>query len=199
MNGRFFIGGVVAALAIVCTGGLAFSQTFGHAETSGPAKNGTPAWHLQGSFPDPGGNTIVDNEGHVTVPPREPRAPRAETLRCRSGCALLEQARSYARDKGSLWWRAYLAAFLPPGAKIEIGVRPEFVNVAMPAPGLLSAQIDRIDDLGRARFARLRVGDVKFAARVPVGFAVPADQVGLIFDTSHVHVYADSHLVEGAP
>ncbi len=88
---------------------------------------------------------------------------------------------------------------LPVGAKIEIGVRPEFVNVAMPAPGLLSAQIDRIDDLGRARFARLRVGDVKFAARVPVGFAVPADQVGLIFDTSHVHVYADSHLVEGAP
>jgi glycerol transport system ATP-binding protein len=63
----------------------------------------------------------------------------------------------------------------------------------------LSAQIDRIDDLGRARFARLRIGDVKFAARVPAGFAVPADQVGLIFDTSHVHVYADSHLVEGAP
>lgn len=71
MNGRYFGGGVIAALAIVCTAGLAFSQTFGHAETSGPAKNGSPAWHLQGSFPDPGGNTIVDNEGHVTVPERD--------------------------------------------------------------------------------------------------------------------------------
>jgi glycerol transport system ATP-binding protein len=88
---------------------------------------------------------------------------------------------------------------LPPGAKIEIGVRPEFVNVAMPAPGLLSAHIDRIDDLGRARFARLRVGDVKFAARVPLGFSIPTEQAGLIFDASHVHVYVDSRLVEGAP
>jgi len=78
-------------------------------------------------------------------------------------------------------------------------VRPEFVNVAMPAPGLLSAHIDRIDDLGRARFARLRVGDVKFAARVPLGFSIPTEQAGLIFDASHVHVYVDSRLVEGAP
>ena len=43
---------------------------------------------------------------------------------------------------------------LPAGAKIEIGVRPEFVDVAAPAPGLLSANIERIDDLGRVRFAR---------------------------------------------
>jgi glycerol transport system ATP-binding protein len=87
---------------------------------------------------------------------------------------------------------------LPAGAKIEIGVRPEFVDVAPPAPGLMSASIERIDDLGRVRFARLRVGDVKFAARVPSGFSIPGDVAGLIFDPSHVHVYADSLLVEGA-
>jgi glycerol transport system ATP-binding protein len=86
---------------------------------------------------------------------------------------------------------------LPAGAKIEIGVRPEFVNVAAPASGLLSATIDRIDDLGRVRFARVRVGDVKFAARVPPGFSVPDNMVGLVFDPRHVHVYADSRLVEG--
>src|SRR6185436_16215535 len=40
---------------------------------------------------------------------------------------------------------------LPAGAKIEIGVRPEFLHVAAPASGLLSATIERIDDLGRAR------------------------------------------------
>src|SRR5882757_5721426 len=39
---------------------------------------------------------------------------------------------------------------LPAGAKIEIGVRPEFVTVAQPAPDLLTAQVERIDDLGRA-------------------------------------------------
>src|SRR3954466_438019 len=86
---------------------------------------------------------------------------------------------------------------LPAGAKIEIGVRPEFVEVATPAPGLLSANIERIDDLGRIQFARVRVGNVKFAAKVPTGFSVPGGVAGLRFDPSHVHVYADSRLVEG--
>src|SRR6476619_3871097 len=86
---------------------------------------------------------------------------------------------------------------LPQAAKIEIGVRPEFVDVAPPAPNLLSATIERIDDLGRVRFARVRIGDAKFAARVPSGFSVPDNSVGLVFDPAHVHVYADSRLVEG--
>jgi glycerol transport system ATP-binding protein len=83
------------------------------------------------------------------------------------------------------------------GTKIEIGVRPEFVDVATPAPDLLSAKIERIDDLGRMRFARVRVGDAKFAARVPQGFKPSGDTAGLRFDPAHVHVYADSLLVEG--
>jgi glycerol transport system ATP-binding protein len=86
---------------------------------------------------------------------------------------------------------------LPKTAKIEIGVRPEFVDIAAPASGLLSATIERIDDLGRIRFARVRVGDAKFAARVPPDFSVSGDSAGLIFDPAHVHVYADSILVEG--
>src|SRR5579872_877619 len=60
---------------------------------------------------------------------------------------------------------------LPAGARIEVGVRPEFVDVAAPAPDLLSANIERIDDLGRMRFARVRVGKAKLAARMPAGFS----------------------------
>jgi glycerol transport system ATP-binding protein len=86
---------------------------------------------------------------------------------------------------------------LPAGAKIEIGVRPEFVDVAAPGSGRLSARIERIDDLGRIRFARVRVGEVKFAARAPEGFSAPDNIAGLVFDPSRVHVYADSVLVEG--
>jgi glycerol transport system ATP-binding protein len=86
---------------------------------------------------------------------------------------------------------------LPSAANIEVGVRPEFVTVAPPAPDLLTANIERIDDLGRVRFARVRIGDVKFAARVPPGFSIPDAQAGLRFDPSRVHVYADSRLVEG--
>ena len=87
---------------------------------------------------------------------------------------------------------------LPANAKIEVGVRPEFVTVAQPASDLLTAKLDRIDDLGRARFARVRIGDLKLAARVPDGFAVQGDSVGLAFDPARVHVYADSRIVEGA-
>jgi glycerol transport system ATP-binding protein len=87
---------------------------------------------------------------------------------------------------------------LPAGAKIEVGVRPEFVDVTAPAPDLLSARIERIDDLGRVRFARVRVGEAKFAARVPPGFSSGDGVAGLKFDPGHVHVYADSRLVEGA-
>jgi glycerol transport system ATP-binding protein len=87
---------------------------------------------------------------------------------------------------------------LPSGAKIEIGVRPEFVDIASPAPGLLSANIERIDDLGRIRFARVRVGDAKLAARVPPGFSPSGDTAGLVFNPANIHVYADSLLVEGA-
>jgi len=86
---------------------------------------------------------------------------------------------------------------LPVGVKIEVGIRPEFVQVAAPAPTLLTAQVERIDDLGRIRFARVRVGDVKFAARVPDGFSPEGGEVGLVFDPARVHVYADSRLIEG--
>ncbi len=86
---------------------------------------------------------------------------------------------------------------LPPGAKIEVGVRPEFVDIAAPAPDLLAASIERIDDLGRVRFARVRVGEARLAARVPQGLAVNGGAAGLKFDSAHVHIYADSMLVEG--
>ena len=87
---------------------------------------------------------------------------------------------------------------LPAGAKIEVGVRPEFVEIASPAPNLLAANIERIDDLGRVRFAHVRVGDTRFSAKVPPGFSVSGNDAGLVFDPSRVHVYADSLLVEGA-
>jgi glycerol transport system ATP-binding protein len=86
---------------------------------------------------------------------------------------------------------------LPPGARIEVGIRPEFVHVAAPRPDLLSAAVERIDDLGRSRFARLRVGDLRMAARVPNGAALPDGTAGLVFDPAQIHVYADSRRVEG--
>jgi len=63
---------LVAALAAVFGTLIGAAQSFSQslAATEGPAAGGSPAWFLQGSFPDPTGRTIVDSTGHVTIPPR---------------------------------------------------------------------------------------------------------------------------------
>jgi hypothetical protein len=68
MKGRHFAAGAVVALGAMVGGATALSQT--QPATRGPAVDGSPAWFLQGSFPDPGGRTIVEPGGRVTVPPR---------------------------------------------------------------------------------------------------------------------------------
>jgi sugar lactone lactonase YvrE len=58
----------VVALGVVTAAVPLVSQSL--APPPGPAVDESPAWFLQGSFPDPTGRTIVDRDGHVTVPPR---------------------------------------------------------------------------------------------------------------------------------
>src|SRR4030095_9591903 len=60
--------GVVVTFGMFLSSAPTRSQT--QLPTQGPAVDGSPAWFLQGSFPDPTGRTIVDASGHVTVPPR---------------------------------------------------------------------------------------------------------------------------------
>jgi DNA-binding beta-propeller fold protein YncE len=69
MMGRRIAGAAAIALGVILTGTLGFSQT--KPPTEGPAAGGSPAWFLQGSFPDPTGRTIVEPGGRVTVPSRE--------------------------------------------------------------------------------------------------------------------------------
>src|SRR5690242_770880 len=91
MNARHFVGVAAAVLTtLVATG--AFAQT--QPPTRGPAESGSPAWFLQGSFPDPGGNTIVDSEGRVTIPQRNastarpaPAAVSAASIPPTPGCS----------------------------------------------------------------------------------------------------------------
>jgi len=65
---RHVAGVAAVALGVILTGTLGLSQT--KPATEGPAAGGTPAWFLQGSFPDPTGRTIVEPGGRVTVPSR---------------------------------------------------------------------------------------------------------------------------------
>lgn len=69
MTGRAHDRVVASALGVVLSGTLGLSQS--QPSTQGPAVDGSPAWFLQGSFPDPGGRTIVEPGGKVTIPARD--------------------------------------------------------------------------------------------------------------------------------
>lgn len=66
---------VAVSIGIVVSGTIGLSQSAPPAK--GPALDGSPAWFLQGSSPDPGGRTIVEPGGRVTIPAREGGPPSA--------------------------------------------------------------------------------------------------------------------------
>jgi hypothetical protein len=68
MDARFAAGVVALMGGLILNGGPEVSQS--RPPTDGPASGPTPAWFLQGSYPDPTGRTIVDASGRVTVPAR---------------------------------------------------------------------------------------------------------------------------------
>jgi len=79
MKRRILVAGVAVVVGAL-SGARVLAQS--HPVTEGPAVDGSPAWFLQGSFPDPTGRTAVDATGHVTVLPRgtPPAAPAAPAL-----------------------------------------------------------------------------------------------------------------------
>jgi glycerol transport system ATP-binding protein len=90
--------------------------------------------------------------------------------------------------------RSYPA--LPGKAHIEIGIRPEYARLA-PAGQGVPVQLERIDDLGRIRFAKVRLGGTRMALVAPPGLSIDGSTAGAIFDPAQIHVYADSRRVEG--
>ncbi len=85
---------------------------------------------------------------------------------------------------------------VPAGKRIEIGVRPEFATLARPGEGV-AVRVERIDDLGRARLARVTLGGKRIAVSVPEGLAGIGEHAGVMFQPGQVHVYADGERLEG--
>src|ERR1700690_626995 len=75
----------VAMASVALMVPVAWSQSI--PPTAGPAEHGQPAWHLQGSFPDPTGFTLVDPDGHVSVVPRDQRGPRTPSADAGPACS----------------------------------------------------------------------------------------------------------------
>jgi glycerol transport system ATP-binding protein len=91
--------------------------------------------------------------------------------------------------------RAYPA--LPATSKIEIGVRPEFVQVTREAG--LPVQVSRIDDVGRLKILELSLDGIPIKAVAGEDTDIPSTDARIRFDIAHVNVYSDGHRVAGEP
>jgi hypothetical protein len=108
-----------AAAAIFAVMGTAAWAT--EPPTSGPAVGRTPAWHMRGSHRDPGGRTIVEPGGKVTMPPGSTdRGDRGANLRpCRNspvcGNRVARTERQRVTFEETMGYTASYPISLPPG------------------------------------------------------------------------------------
>ncbi len=94
---------------------------------------------------------------------------------------------------GAHW---FAAAKARPEARLEIGVRPEFVGVAdAPGPEAVRASVTRVEDLGNFKLATLRLGPHELRAKLPEDAAVPAVEAHLSLAPARTLLYADNRLI----
>jgi glycerol transport system ATP-binding protein len=83
---------------------------------------------------------------------------------------------------------ALAGQYAPQAGRVQVGVRPDFAELAGDG---LPVQVDRIDDLGRVRLARVRLGPHPLVATVPPDAVVHGSEARLRIDPARIHVYAD--------
>jgi glycerol transport system ATP-binding protein len=84
----------------------------------------------------------------------------------------------------------------PPGARLEIGVRPEFVRFA--AEGI-PVRIVRVGETGRHRIVETRCDDAIIRLLVKEGEELPAERGHLEFDPAYTQLFADGWSMRGGP
>jgi glycerol transport system ATP-binding protein len=85
----------------------------------------------------------------------------------------------------------------PAGSAVRLGFRPDYASV-VPSGGL-TVRVQKIEDLGRRRLARLSLGSHQIYATVPPEVSLSGDTAGLIIRPERLFVYVNDERVSGAP
>jgi len=85
----------------------------------------------------------------------------------------------------------------PASAKVEVGIRPEYLSLAGPGQAGLPVKIVKVDDIGRHKIARVALNSREFHVVMPELASMTGDQASLIFDTAHTNIYVNDHLIAG--
>ncbi len=88
---------------------------------------------------------------------------------------------------------------IPASAKIEIGIRPEYLRLAPPGSEGLPVNILKVDDIGRYKIVRVGLNNREFNVVMTELPAMTGDKASLVFDIDHTNIYVNDHLVTGDP
>lgn len=83
----------------------------------------------------------------------------------------------------------------PLTGRIELGIRPEFIRLDQAGQGM-AVQVQQIEELGRHRLVRVKLGADPVDILVPEGMDIPA-QPDMVFEPGQIRIYQDSLLVRG--
>ncbi|RPH39071.1 MAG: ABC transporter ATP-binding protein [Desulfobulbaceae bacterium] len=86
---------------------------------------------------------------------------------------------------------------IPAGAKVEIGIRPEYLRLLPPGGEGVPVDIKKVDDIGRYKIVRVGLNSRDFNVVVPELSGMTGDKAGLVFDMHHTNIYVNDHLFAG--
>ena len=112
------------------------------------------------------------------------------------GMNLLPAAVDGARARVDGHELALAGRYAALGGRVQVGVRPDFARLTVGAG--LPVRVERVDDLGRLRLARVRLGNHPLVATVPPGMPIEGAEARLAIDPARTHVYAEDVRVEPA-
>ena len=83
------------------------------------------------------------------------------------------------------------------GRTVQIGIRPDYAVLGR--SGGVPVTVQRVDDLGRKRLAKVSLGEHQVMASVPNDMANIGESASLLLNPAFTHVYVDGRRVEGRP
>ena len=81
------------------------------------------------------------------------------------------------------------------GRTVQIGIRPDYAVLGR--SGGVPVRVQRVDDLGRKRLAKVSLGEHQVMASVPGDMGHVGETAEVLFDPAFTHVYVDGRRVEG--
>jgi glycerol transport system ATP-binding protein len=86
---------------------------------------------------------------------------------------------------------------IPSTAKIEVGIRPEYLCLAPPGEEGVPVNILKVDDIGRYKIVRVGLNNREFNVVMTELPGMTGDRASLLFDIDHTNIYVNDHLVTG--